>query len=192
MQFNSRITSKYLQGIKMASSNFKNDSYHQFKDAISCLVSHHLHNFSVENKAHAAAKVLFNESIFENKAVNFVVDKISRCYNSMKYNSVALLRAIDANAGLNDTAIDIYASIGNPKRGQANLVKRWELTAPRQVANRYINDLFDVQYDHSTEFGETIRVDYEKVLRFYIKANGLQEKRSGRELNWLLPETVLP
>ena len=159
------------------SSRNKEVSLTHLKDAFKTIVSHYLHHFNDDDKADAIANLLFNESIFDKNSTQKVAHQITRGITTQKFNAVALLRLLDLHTGaLNDTGVDLYASLGDPSKGQGFLPKRWRMRVPRNAANKLVLESFKVRHNPCTEFGETIRVDFERQLRFVIKAFGLHQK----------------
>lgn len=145
-------------GDKLQSTYLKAHSYEQSKQGMSCLVSFHLeHHSNVEQVDAVLAHIIFNEGILLCNATNAVIDKIAGVYNSIKFNAVVLLKSLGPHTGfLNDTCVNQYALIGNPK-GNSLLHKRYHLTDPCKAANNFIHHQYGVEFTPSTEFGETFR-----------------------------------
>ena len=92
------------------------------------IVSHYLGSSSDSDQADVVASLLFNGNIFHDNSIAKVAEKVTQCQNSISFNAIALLRAIDLNSSLNDSGVNEYASIGNPASGASLLVKRWQIS----------------------------------------------------------------
>ena len=102
---------------------------HPLVDSLSTLVLGTADNSHQKMQANSLAEILFNSDLFSDDAVQNVPDKVTSTVNSYQFNAMALLQCIDCHAAsLNDRAVSQYASIGNPRRGEALLVKRWQIT----------------------------------------------------------------
>ena len=155
----------------------KMESYDKLKSSLATIVNHHLQASDDFEQASTLSTLLFNSGLFSDSSVDKVADKIAKEVNSYRFNAIALLQCIDCHAAsLNDSAVSQYASIGNPRPGEALLVKRWQLTEVRSFINRYIEVLLQVKYDHSTAHGEYIHLDYESLVRFLVDQYGLTDK----------------
>ena len=165
-----------MLGLKKVKNVPINTRICNLNEAMRAIVSHYLSSSSDSDQADIVASLLFNGNIFQDNSIAKVAEKVTQCQNSISFNAIALLRAIDLNSSLNDSGVNEYASIGNPASGASLLVKRWQISGVRSFVNKYISCSLGLHMDLSTPFGEVVTVDYESTLRFALKMFGLTEK----------------
>jgi hypothetical protein len=163
-------------GLNMQVRQSKENHKLQLVKAVQSVVQLYLGGYSDETKGDIVGEMLFNHQVLPPGAVNHMAVKISRSVNSFIFTTVNILKCIDLQHSLDDRGANEYASIHNPARNMSQLPKRHGLTTVRQCANRYVTMTLQPQNYAKSRFGEMVKLDPERSLRYSVEAFGLKEK----------------
>ena len=145
---------------------------------------------SDKKRADILVKSVFEEVLPKEVAVH-AAKNIAVSVTSQAFNTVSILEVLDTKCGgLNNVAVSEYARIETMlghttlKRGRHLLPYRNRLTKVRKCADRLTYQKFNIENNRCGKFGDTVKLDFEKQLRYMLLVYGLTDRAKEGGVEW--------